>query len=129
MKRMVMVWLGVILLATLLAGLGPAASAPTGAMSAADLRIALNNLLTEHVALAASATRGALSGQSVRFQAAAAALDANSNDLIKAVGTVYGTDAERAFGPLWKKHIGMVVDYTTGLAAGTRPSGTRRWRT
>jgi dsRNA-specific ribonuclease len=113
-----MVWLGIALLATWLAGIGPATSAPAGALSAADLRIALNNLLTEHVALAASATRGALSGQSARFQAAAAALDANSNDLIKAVGMVYGADAERAFGPLWKKHIGMVVDYTTGLATG-----------
>lgn len=118
MKRIAMVWLGVALLATWLTGIGPATSAPAGALSAADLRIVLNNLLTEHVALAASATRGALSGQSARFQAAAAALDANSNDLIKAVGMVYGADAERAFGPLWKKHIGMVVDYTTGLATG-----------
>jgi dsRNA-specific ribonuclease len=115
---MVVVWLGVVLLATLLAGIGSGTSAPTAAMSAADLRITLNNLLTEHVALAASATRAALSGQSARFQAAAAALDANSNDLIKVMGMVYGADAERVFGPLWKKHIGMVVDYTTALATG-----------
>ena len=118
MRRMTMVWLGAAALAVMLTGIGRGTPAPSGTMSAADLRITLTNLLTEHVALAASATRGALSGQPARFQAAAAALDANSNDLIKAVGAVYGAEAERAFGPLWKKHIGMVVDYTTGLAAG-----------
>ena len=30
---------------------------------------------------------------------------------------VYGPEAEAAFLPLWRKHIGFVVDYTTGLAA------------
>ncbi len=29
---------------------------------------------------------------------------------------MYGIDAEKAFLPLWRKHIGFVVDYTTGLA-------------
>jgi hypothetical protein len=32
------------------------------------------------------------------------------------IGSVYGADAEKAFLPLWRKHIGFVVDYTTGLA-------------
>jgi len=96
----------------------PGAGAP--GEKAGDLRIALNNLLTEHVALAASATLGALSGNKAQFQAAAAQLDANSDDLIRAVGSVYGPDAERAFGPLWKKHIGFVVDYTTGLATNNK---------
>lgn len=99
------------------------AGAPSMATSmtrAADLRVALNNLLTEHAALAASATAGALAGRTAQFRAAAAALDANSDDVIRAIGGVYGEDAARAFGPLWKKHIGFVVDYTTGLAAKDR---------
>jgi hypothetical protein len=37
--------------------------------------------------------------------------------LSKAVGAVYGTDAEKAFLPLWRKHIGFFVDYTQGVAA------------
>ncbi|MGH7537762.1 MAG: hypothetical protein ACREMF_03935 [Gemmatimonadales bacterium] len=69
-------------------------------MPASDLRVGLNNLLAEHVYLAG----------------AAGALDANSIALSKAIGSVYGADAEVAFLALWRKHIGFVVDYTTGVA-------------
>ena len=47
---------------------------------------------------------------------AAAELDNNSVDLSKAIGSAYGGDAEAAFLPLWRSHIGMVVDYTVGKA-------------
>jgi plastocyanin len=83
---------------------------------AAGLRVTLNNLLSEHVYLAARATGAALGSRTAEFEAAAAALDANSVDLSKAIGLAYGPDAEQAFLPLWRSHIGMVVDYTTGLA-------------
>ncbi|MBI3741830.1 MAG: copper amine oxidase [Chloroflexi bacterium] len=83
---------------------------------AATLRVALNNLLQEHAYLAASATNAALGGRDAEFKAAADALDANSVDLSKAIGSVYGADAEKAFLPLWRKHIGFFVDYTTGVA-------------
>lgn len=111
--------LALVVAALVLPSLG-APAPPTSLTEAADLRVALNNLLTEHTALAASATLGALSGNTAEFRAAAAALDANSNDIIRAVGSVYGADAQRAFDPLWKKHIGFVVDYTTGLATNNR---------
>jgi plastocyanin len=83
---------------------------------AAGLRVTLNNLFAEHVYLAARATGAALGNRMPEFEAAAAALDANSVDLSKAIGLAYGPDAEAAFLPLWRSHIGMVVDYTTGLA-------------
>ena len=83
---------------------------------AAGLRVTLNNLLSEHVYLAARATGAALGGRMPEFEAAAAALDMNSVDISKAIGLAYGPDAEAAFLPLWRSHIGMVVDYTTGLA-------------
>ena len=83
---------------------------------ASDLRLALNSLLREHVFLAAAATDAALGGRNTEFQAAAGALDANSVDLSKAIGSVYGPDAENAFLPLWRKHIGFFVDYTVGVA-------------
>jgi LPXTG-motif cell wall-anchored protein len=91
--------------------------AAPAATSAADLRVTLNSLLTEHTALAASATGAALGGREAQFKAAAAALDANSVDLSKAVGSVYGSAAEQAFLPLWRKHIGFFVDYTQAVAA------------
>src|SRR5207249_7592740 len=67
--------------------------------------------------LAAMATGSALGGRDAEFKAAAGALDANSIDIAKAIGSVYGADAEKAFLPLWRKHIGFVLDYTTGIAA------------
>lgn len=85
-------------------------------MSASDLRVALNETLSQHVYLAAAATNAALGGRSDEFKAAAGALDANSVALSKAIGLAYGADAEQPFLALWRKHIGMVVDYTTGLA-------------
>jgi hypothetical protein len=96
----------------------PAAPAPRPASSitAPELKVALNNLLSEHVWLASAATGAALQGRKSDFDAAAASLDANSVEISKAIGSVYGPGAETAFLALWRKHIGMVVDYTTGLA-------------
>lgn len=85
-------------------------------MAASDLRVGLNSLLAEHIYLASAATGAALGGRSAEFGAAAAALDSNSVALSKAIGSVYGSDAGMAFLALWRKHIGFVVDYTTGVA-------------
>ena len=89
--------------------------------SAADLRTGLNQLFQEHIYLAGAATGAALGGRNAEFTAAAGALDANSVAIAKAVGSVYGADAETAFLPLWRRHIGFVVDYTTGLATKNSP--------
>ena len=70
----------------------------------------------EHILLASSATGAALAGRDAQFKAAAAALDANSVDIAKAIGSVYGQGAEDAFLPLWRRHIGFAVDYTVGVA-------------
>src|SRR6185503_17181222 len=92
-------------------------SAPASApVPAAELRAKLNTLLQEHAYLAAGATNAALGGRTAEFQAAAGALDANSVDLSKAIGSVYGGGAEQAFLALWRKHIGFFVDYATGVA-------------
>ena len=91
-------------------------SSIVASLPAAELRAKLNTLLQEHAYLAASATNAALGGRQAEFQAAAQALDANSVDLSKAIGMVYGTGAESAFLALWRKHIGFFVDYATGVA-------------
>jgi hypothetical protein len=92
----------------------------TSGTKAAGLRSALNNLFQEHVYLAAAATGAALDGRDVEFKAAAAALDQNSVAISKALGSVYGMDAERAFLPLWRRHIGFAVDYTVGVATSDK---------
>jgi hypothetical protein len=96
----------------------PAAS--TSATPAAGLRTTLNALLAEHVVLAGAATGAALGGREAEFTAAAGALDANSVAIAQAIGSVYGPDAEAAFLPLWRKHIGLVVEYTMGAATRDR---------
>jgi hypothetical protein len=85
----------------------------------ADLRLALNQLLSEHATLAAAATGAALGGRNKEFEAAAGALDMNSQDIAKAIGSVYGDAAGEAFLPLWRKHIGFFVDYTMATAKGS----------
>ena len=73
---------------------GSSASAvATATTPAATLRTTLNALLSEHVILAAAATSAALDGRDAEFKAAAGALDANSVDVARAIGSVYGADA------------------------------------
>jgi hypothetical protein len=96
------------------AGTTPPSQATTDTPAAA-LRSDLNRLLQEHVFLAATATDAGLAGATDQFEAAAAALDGNSDDIIDTFGSVY-PDAKATFNDAWKGHIGFVVDYVTGLA-------------
>jgi hypothetical protein len=116
MKRIVRHLIGAAALVALLAVAAVPANAAHGSKNASDLRIGYNALLAEHVYLAAAATNAALGGRQAEFEAAAAALDANSTDLATSIGSVYGADAQKAFLPLWRKHIGFAVDYTVGVA-------------
>lgn len=84
--------------------------------AASGLRRDLNVKLAEHVWLAGAAVNGAVKGTPGEFDAAAAALDANSQDLATMIGSVYGPEAGEAFLGLWRAHIGMFVDYTQGKA-------------
>ncbi len=100
-------------------GMASPATTSSGTKAAA-LRTTLNTLFAEHVWLAGSATGAALGGRDADFKAAAAALDQNSVAIARAIGSVYGSDAEQAFLPLWRKHIGFAVDYTVGVATSDR---------
>jgi len=92
----------------------------TSSTKASGLRSTLNTLFQEHIYLAAAATGAALGGREAEFKAATAALDANSVAISKAIGSVYSQGAEDAFLPLWRKHIGMVVEYTVGVATNDK---------
>jgi hypothetical protein len=129
MKRSLRTTLGAAAAALLVSGCaqsmpaGHAMASPassTSATPAASLRATLNTLFAEHVYLATAATGAALGGREAEFKAAAGTLDANSVAIAQAIGSVYGKDAEAAFLPLWRRHIGFVVDYTVGTAGGDR---------
>ncbi len=81
-----------------------------------DFRVALNNLLQEHLYLATDATAAALEGMSAEFQAAGGVLNTNGTDLGAAIGSVYGDAAKDSFNKIWSAHNGFFVDYTTGVA-------------
>jgi hypothetical protein len=93
------------------------ANVATTDTKSAGLRTLLNNLEAEHVDLAAAATRAGFDGDP-GFQAAAGALDENSNELADAVGSVYGEEARDKFYEIWNSHIGFFVDYTVAAKAG-----------
>jgi len=94
-----------------------ASAEPTTMTKAADLRALLNNLETEHVALASAATRAGFDGDK-SFEATAGALDNNSKEIAAAVGSVYGEEAEKRFYDIWASHIGFFVDYTVAAKGG-----------
>ena len=100
----------------------PDAEATTTALDegAAALSQTLTDLLDSHVYLASIAVyTGLTSGlDSPEFEAAAATLDKNSQDLAGAIESVYGAEAGDAFLKLWRQHIGFFVDYTAGKATG-----------
>jgi plastocyanin len=83
----------------------------------AELRSRLTLLLSEHIYLAASATRAVLKGRQLEFEAAAGMIDLNSNDLAAAIGSTFGQEAQDAFLPMWRKHVGLADEYTISLAS------------
>ncbi len=95
-----------------------ATATSTSMTKAADLRVALNLLLLDHVYITAQATDQALVGNDAGFKAAAATLDKNTVGLGNAIGTAYGDAAKTTFVELWRKHIGFFVAYTQAAAKG-----------
>lgn len=97
------------------AGIANAASKPTSVTPAANLRATLGRLLSEHGTLAMLAMRkGYEDPTSKDFQAAAAQLAQNTDDLAAAIGSVYGSSAAQAFKKMWSDHIGYFVEYVQG---------------
>ncbi len=81
-----------------------------------DFRVALNQLLQEHLFVASFATDAALGARDDEFAAAGAALNTNGTDLGAAIGGLFGTEAEDEWNRIWSAHNGFFVDYTTGVA-------------
>jgi hypothetical protein len=82
-----------------------------------QLRSTLGLLLGEHVELAIDALRAGVDG-APHFEAAAGALNANTEELTEAMEALFGADDAARFNTLWADHIDAFVQYTGGLAAG-----------
>ena len=81
-----------------------------------DFRVALNQLLQEHLFMASFATDAAIGGRTDEFAAAGVALNTNGTDLGAALGGIFGQEAEDEWNRIWSAHNGFFVDYTTGVA-------------
>jgi hypothetical protein len=84
--------------------------------SAVGFRVALDQLLQEHLYLASFATDAALESRDGETGAALARLGTNGTDIGAAIGSLFGSDAQDAFNRIWSAHNGFFVDYTTGVA-------------
>lgn len=84
---------------------------------AGDLRLTLDRLLGEHTVLAVTAMRAGVS-EAADQEAARDALDANTDDLAAAIGSIYGGAAGDAFVDVWSTHTDAYLDYVTSTLDG-----------
>jgi hypothetical protein len=82
---------------------------------ATQIRLALDRVLAEHAFLIVQVMRTGLT-PGPEFNAAADTLDANTNDLVAAITSVYGKAAGTAFAEQWRNHIAFLVDYARALS-------------
>jgi hypothetical protein len=80
-----------------------------------NLRSGLGQLLGEHVELAFDATRAIVAGQPAA-EAAAQALNENTQDILTAMQGAVGDQASAAFGRVWAAHIDALVAFSVGVA-------------
>jgi len=85
----------------------------------ADLRVAMNNLLREHVTSSLVVTRNIVDGASQqKIDGAKAAQTANAVAIATAVGGIYGKDAEDAITTPFVEHIAQSNNYAQAVANG-----------
>jgi hypothetical protein len=82
-----------------------------------DLQLALDQLLGEHMILAAQAMRAGVDG-APEFDAARASLDENSADLADAIAGIYGQEAGAQFGEVWREHTAAYLAFVQALGEG-----------
>ena len=85
------------------------------ASRATGLRSALGRLLGEHVELAFDATRAIVVG-SPSADAAAAALNENTQEIITAMQGALGDELAATFSDIWAAHIDAVVQFAVAVA-------------
>ncbi len=109
-----------IMLADVLArGIAKAKKLPSADLDAPSrtLQTALSRLLAEHMGLMVELMRAA-HDRATDFDAAGAALNANTNELGGAIATLYGAPAGKQFLQIWADHVEGLVSYAGDVGAG-----------
>jgi hypothetical protein len=85
----------------------------------ADPRVAMNNMLREHVTSSLVVTRNIVDGASAdKIAGAKAAQTANAVAIATAVGSIYGDDAKTAITTPFVEHIAQSNNYAQAVADG-----------
>lgn len=100
---------------------GPAVSDAAGELPpefndpSAQLRSGLGQLLGEHAELVFDATRAVVSG-TASAEAGAAALNANTEDIVAAMQAALDADVAKEFSAGWGDHIDAIVNFAVAVA-------------
>jgi hypothetical protein len=94
-----------------------AASAPTSSTKAADLRATLVTLGIDHMTLTDQAVDAALDGNA-DATAFDTALNQNGTTIGAAVGSYYGSSAQKTFDTVWQIHLNDFVKYAVADKQG-----------
>ncbi len=113
--RTAVVVLGVLLVA--FAGLASAQTAPKPE-KVAELRMALRDLLVEHIHWSRTLVLATRAGQLAQAQVAETQALANARAIGDAVGSFYGKDAGQKFAELFTAHNRAVKDYMQATFSG-----------
>jgi hypothetical protein len=97
------------------AGIAPVAADRAEVVPAGTLRVTLEELLARHGQTAVEVMR-ALGSSAPNARLRVDALSANTVDLTRAVGLVYGPVGARAFNQLWAEHTQFLIDYAVARA-------------
>jgi hypothetical protein len=84
----------------------------------ADVRLLLEQLLGHHAVLMVRLMRGPIDREPRFVAAADTALGENTDELVAAVSSVYGTPAGSSFRTLWVEHVDALKAYSRAVADG-----------
>jgi hypothetical protein len=97
------------------AAIVPVAPDRVNVLAAAQLRLTLERLLGWHVVTLTEVMARTERGDE-SLQQWMDALASNTDDIVRAIGLVYGPVGARAFGQLWANHTQFLIDYAEALA-------------
>lgn len=92
---------------------------PSAMTSAANLRVSMNNLMSEHVTSSLDVARDISSGQTNAEQGALQEQDANAVDLAAAIGNIYGVNTQTSFLQIFRAHVSAMNAYATAVKNGS----------
>ena len=96
---------------------GESEAAPDFELPAVQLRIAVDRALGEHAFLVVEAMRTS-TAPGPEFDAAAAALDENTAEIVGLMESVMSETGATAFGEQWRNHVAYLLDYARAVTAG-----------